>query len=97
MHEAARVGGVERGGHLRADLERALERELLAAQSFSEVGAVDVAHREVEPSVLLARVVDRDDVRVLERGGDLHVAQEALAKGVVVREPFRGERARPAA
>ena len=49
-------------------VERAarLERALRAEQR-SQVGALDVAHREVEQAVDLARVVDRHDVRMLER------------------------------
>ena len=35
---------------------------------------------EVQPAVVLARLVDRDDVRVLDRRGQLRLALEALAE-----------------
>jgi hypothetical protein len=75
------VGGVERGRHLAADVECAVGAEAaLGAQDGGEVAALDVLHREVEEAVLLARVVHRDDVRVLERGGDARLPVEALAE-----------------
>ena len=45
-----------------------------------QVDAVDAGHRDVEQAALLARVVDRDDARVVERRGELRLAQEPLAE-----------------
>ena len=59
----------------RPGLEPALQRDQLA-----QVGALDEAHRHVQRPVLLARVVDRDHVGVVERRGDLRLALEALAE-----------------
>ena len=56
----------------------------VAVEQVREVGAVDVAHRHVEVPVLLARRVDRDHVRVVDRGGDLALAPEARAELVVL-------------
>ena len=50
------------------------------AQHAGEVLALDVLHRQVEQPVDLAGVVDRDDVRVLQGGGDPRLAREALAE-----------------
>ena len=47
---------------------------------------VDVAHRDVQLARDLAGVVDRDDVRVVDRGGQPGLAQEALAEALVLRE-----------
>ena len=90
VHEPARVGGVERSGDLleRCGRPRRLERAL--AQHRLQVGALDEAHRDVQLPVDLARVVDRDDVRMLDRGRQPRLAQEALAERHVVGE-LRGE------
>ena len=52
----------------------------LCGQALLEVAALHVAHRDVEQVVDLAGLVDRDDVRVVDRGGQLRLAQEALAE-----------------
>ena len=85
VHEAARVRRVERARDLRAD--RAAPAPGRAAPSLRSSArrsrALDVAHRQVQPAVGLAGVVDRDDVRVLERRCELGLAQEALAEALV--------------
>ena len=73
----------------RCDRARGLERRLLVEQT-GEVGAVDVAHRDVELPVGLAGVVDREDVRVIERGRQLALDEEPLAEALVGRQ-FRRE------
>ena len=106
MDEAARVRGVERGGHRGDDRRRALGLEpALAAQQRAQVLALDVAHDLEQHAVLLARVVDRDHVRMIERRGDLRLRDEAAAEGRVVGErgrdqldghvPVEGEVGRP--
>ncbi len=60
-------------------IEPALVRDQLA-----QVGVLDVAHRDEELAVLLARVVDRQDVRLVERGSGPRLALEALAEVRVV-------------
>ena len=64
-----------------ARLERAFRREQLP-----EVGALDVAHREEEGTVVFPRTEDRDDVRMVERRGDTRLVQEALPESVALRE-----------
>jgi hypothetical protein len=49
------------------------------------VRPVEELHRDVVGVLGLAAVVDRDDVRVVERGGVLRLAAEALDELVVVR------------
>ena len=91
MDEPRGVRGVERGGHLLGDRHRARGLEdRPAAQDGAQVRAVDVAHDEIEHLVLLTRVVDVDDVRVVHRGRHARLADEALAELRVVGE-LRGD------
>ena len=71
MHESLLVRGVEGLRDLREQLDRALglERAVLGHE-LGEVVALDVAHREEEDAVLLAGLVDGDDVRMVEGGRD---------------------------
>jgi hypothetical protein len=61
-------------------------RQGAAREQLLELGAVDVAHGDVQLAGDLAGVVDRDDVRVVDRGGEAGLAQEALAEALVLRE-----------
>jgi hypothetical protein len=73
-----RVG--ERVGHLARDPHGLFDAELLlAVDPAPERLALDVRHHIVEEAVRLPRVVEREDVRVLERGRRLDLGQEALA------------------
>jgi hypothetical protein len=87
VDEAVGVGGVQGGGDLSADRDGACRLGLaLRPQQRLQVGAVDVAHHQVQLRVDLARVVDRDDVRVLERRRRLRLRQEARPEVLVPRE-----------
>ena len=87
MDESALVRGVERVGDLRTDRERPFAFEWrLCQQQRLEVASVDEPHRQVQPAVGLAGVVDRDDVRVLERGGQLGLSEEACPEAIVLRQ-----------
>ena len=63
VDEVARVRGVERFGDLFAEIEHPgrFERSRLV-EEISQRRSFDVAHREIELAVGLARLVDRDDV-----------------------------------
>jgi hypothetical protein len=75
------MGGVERRGDLAADVDRAVgPQPPVALEDRRQVLALDVLHREVEQAVDLARVVDGDDVRMLQGGGDPGLAREPLAE-----------------
>ena len=76
---------VERAGDLADDQHRAPRLHRPAApDDRREVGALEVAHREPEVSVLLAGGVDLGDVRMLDTLRVLRLAQEALADLLVV-------------
>ena len=85
---------VERVGDLREDRQRALAARARRSRSQQrlEVAARDEAHRQEEPPVVLARLVDRDDVRVVERRRQPRLLEEAACGSA---RP-RPARARPA-
>ena len=71
MDEPAAVGLIERGGDLAHYPQRLIGRELaLGLEHGAQVAPLHVAHREVELPVVLARLVDGHDVRVVERCGE---------------------------
>ena len=91
VHEIAGVRGVERGGRLLEEVERAADAQrALPFQHRLEVGAPHVAHGDVQDPFGLARVVDRDDVRVVHLGCPPRLALEALAE-IGVLAQGRGE------
>ena len=87
MDQPGGMGGIECRGRLRDQRDGAARfQPRLCSQEPFEIGALDVPHRDVQDAVGLARVVDRDDVRMVEAGGDLGLADEALPERVVIRE-----------
>ena len=92
VYEAAPVGGVERPRHLPENVERTgRPQRVLALQQRPKVRALHVAHGDVEHAVGLAGVVDRDHVGMVETGGDLQLAQEAVAEAGVIGQLGRKE------
>ncbi len=91
VDEPPLVRRVERVGELLDDEERARRLEWPARELLLQIRAVHEPHRDVEPAGDLAGVVDRDDRRVVERGGEARLAQEALAEAHVPGELGREE------
>ena len=90
VDEPRRVRGVECRADLGDKPRGARRREpALAPHEAADVVPGDVAHRDVREAVLLTGVVDRDHVRVIDRGGDLGLAQEPRAHGLLVQQPGR--------
>ena len=85
VDESAAVCGVERRRELLEQIDGPawLERPLLE-QNLAQVGAGDVVHHEEQHSFVLAGVMDADDVGVVQRGGDPHLALESLAELLVL-------------
>ena len=80
VDDAALVRVLERFGRLAGDAERVVQRELLlAVEPVPERLALDERHDVVEQPLGLARVVEAEDVGVLEGGGDADFAEEAVA------------------
>jgi hypothetical protein len=67
----------------------------LRRDQTTEVGPIDVPHREEQHAVGLIGVVDRHDVWVVDRGGDFGFPQESVPELLVVRqlgrEQFEGD------
>jgi hypothetical protein len=80
------VGGVQGTADLLDDVNGARRLERPVTQDGLQVAAHDEAHRDVQLPVDLARVVDRDDARMLQRRRQPRLAQEALPKGHVTRK-----------
>ena len=79
VHDAVAVRVVQRLGHLAGEPDGVLDRQLdFALQPVAQGLALDVGHRVPEPACCLARVEHGQDVRVLEPGRGLDLAQEAL-------------------
>ena len=68
MDDASRVRGGQAVGNLGRDLERLRKGKPAAVEQLSQVDAFEELHRQVGPPAVLADVVDRDDVRMVERG-----------------------------
>ena len=79
VDEPGGVGEAEGGGDLAGDLGRLLRREVaVGAQDVGERAPVDVLHGDEVGRGVLAPVEHVDDVRVVEVGGRLGLAAEAL-------------------
>ncbi len=85
VHQPARVRRVEGVGDPRHHPRRAARRNPAAlGDELLEARALHVAHGDVEPALVLARAVDRDDVRVLQARRDQRLAHEQLAEARVL-------------
>ena len=85
VDQPARVGGVERTGDAADDPHRPLGRQrTLARDQLQQIGPVDVAHRQVQRALELARLVHRDDVGVIEHRRQPRLTLEAGAEVIVV-------------
>ena len=80
MHEP-RSWAVERGCDLRQERDRSSGVQSAdLVQDRAQVSPIDVAHGDEQHPVGFSDRVDRDDVRVLERRGELRFTQEPLAE-----------------
>lgn len=80
VHQASRVHRVQRVGHLTEQPQRPRHGQRTAVDHAREVGPLDVAHRDVEVTVGLIEVVQRDDVGVVDRGRVAGLVDEAFAE-----------------
>ena len=92
VHEAARVRGVERRAACATSSAASAGSSLPRGGDHpAEVGAVHEAHRDEQPVAVLAGLVHRDHVRVVERRRDPRLAREPRPEGVVAREVRRDQ------
>jgi hypothetical protein len=96
VHDALAVRVAERLGGAGDDAHRLVDRQQVAGLAVGhEVAAFQQLHRDVAQVVLLAGVVDGDDVRVRQAPGGLGLAEETLLHfGELVRLELLGERHR---
>ena len=79
VHHTLAVGVAQGIGHLTAQVQHLVQRQLLlASQAFTKGLALDVGHDVIQASRRLARVVQREDVRMVEPGGGLDLEEEAV-------------------
>ncbi len=86
VDESTRVRCVQGGCDLPGDRDGLFLRQRPRCEQLLELGALDVAHGDVQLAGDLAGVVDGDDVRVVDRGGQPRLAQEPLAEALVLGE-----------
>jgi hypothetical protein len=85
VDDAALVGEPEPVGDLVGDIQLPDRRERrVVADQDSQGVAIDVLHGDVQLPVVVAHVVDRDDVGVLEPAGRLSFTNEAAAQVLAV-------------
>ncbi len=89
VHDARAMGAIERVGDLRAQAQRLGRRERAAREARVERVALDQLEDEVIDVALLADVVERADVRVVEARDRLRLALEAGADLGLVRKVRR--------
>ena len=77
MQGAALMGEVDRLGDDLDVTRRPLRRERPLRDEGRQVAAVDQVHREVVLALMLADLVDRDDIRVLQVGGGFRLAEKS--------------------
>ena len=80
MHDAAGVRSLERVGDFQAEIEHALERQRARRDLVLQRLAVEQLHHDEVLAVVLADVVDRADVRMVQRRGDARLAPEAFER-----------------
>ena len=80
VDDALRVRGVEGVCNLDPEIERDFERERPVVDAVLQRLAVEELHRDERLALGLADVVDRADVRVVERRGRARLALEALER-----------------
>jgi hypothetical protein len=96
VHRAVAVGEVKGERPLAGEPHGVWDGELaLPAEPIPEALALDVGHGEPQPTAGLAGIVDREDVGLLEAGGEPDLSKEALgaeAKSQLGVEHLEGDR-----
>ena len=77
MDDAARVRGRERVGHRHRDAQQLVQAQALPRDERVEAGAAHVLHDDEVDGAVRLDLVDRDDVRMVERGGGLRFLEKA--------------------
>jgi hypothetical protein len=91
MDDAVGMGGVERVGDFDTDAEEHFEIERTAGDVMLQRFAVEKFHDDVGVGVFFAEIVDGADVWMIESGGGLGFALEALERLMIVGQGFGEE------
>ena len=91
MDDVGGMCGVQRVGHLRDDAGDLGHRQLTAGEASRESFSLVVRHRDERPAVVIADLVDRGDVRMIERTGRARLPQQA-GRGVADADAVSGGR-----
>ncbi len=86
-----RVRGVERVGDLHAEVEQGVHRQRPVRQPALQRRPVEQLHDQERQVAVMADVVERADVRMVERRGGARLALEALERRGILRELGREE------
>ncbi len=78
VNDALGVRGIERVGELAANVQDLLKRQGMPMDAAAKRFALEQLHRDEVPALVHADVVDRADVRVIERRRDSCFPQEPL-------------------
>ncbi len=78
VEDALAVRGVERVRDVDRDVDDPIDRQRAGAEDLVQGGAVDQLHHDEAAAVMLADVVERADVGVVQRRGGARLALEAL-------------------
>jgi len=79
VNHALPMGVVQRVGHLAGNANGVVYRELLLAiEQVTQRFALDVGHDVKQKAIGLPRIVQREDMRVLQVGGGLDLGQEPI-------------------
>jgi hypothetical protein len=89
MDQARAVGFLERLGHLREQPQAARGVQLPVEDQPLQGRALDQAHGQEQPVVGLPRLVDGDDVLVVQPGLQLALPLEALTEARILAQLFR--------
>ncbi len=88
MDDVVRVGMGQGLARADRDPHRLPQRQRPARNPIAQVGPRDMLHRDEEPALDIAHVVDAHDPGVIEPGHRARLAQEALAGAASVRQRF---------
>jgi hypothetical protein len=89
MHDAALMRGGEAVGDLGGDVEDGAHRHRALLDDRSQIAPFDVLHDDEGRAVVGADLVDRHDVRMIERGGGTRLLREARQRVLLRGEPRR--------
>ena len=90
MDDAGGVGRIERVGQLRHDAGDLGHRQRPAGEASSQGFALVVRHRDERLAGMRTDLVDRGDVRVIQRAGGARLSQQA-GRSVRVADVFGGK------